>query len=211
MQRVQASTFSYKLLGTIAAVVGSIVLSACGSDAPKNANANSAGSTTASSQCSSAGDAIKVVATPSSEISGLVHYTGMSRNHVDGCVAYPQTPPVGGNHSPVWQACTFYVSPIVKEHGVHSMEHGAVWITYRPDLAAAQRELLRQYSSNDYVLISRWDVGLPSPIVVSAWGLQLELPAASDPRLAQFVKTYANGPQTPEPGVPCRTGGTMAS
>jgi hypothetical protein len=40
------------------------------------------------------------------------------------------------------------------------------------------------------------------------WGKQLLLQSASDPRLLQFVKYFSDGPQTPEPGVPC-TGGTM--
>jgi hypothetical protein len=30
---------------------------------------------------------------------------------------------------------------------------------------------------------------------------------ANDPRIAQFIQKYAQGPQTPEPGAPC-SGGT---
>lgn len=48
---------------------------------------------------------------------------------------------------------------------------------------------------------------LPAPVVASAWGVQLEVNAANDPRLSQFLATYEQGPQTPEPGAPC-TGGT---
>jgi hypothetical protein len=135
-------------------------------------------------------------------------FTVASRSHVQTPVQYPQTPPVGGDHSPVWQNCGFYSRPVVTEAAVHSLEHGAVWITYRPDLPKAQVDTLRALAhSRAYVLVSPWTSGpLPAPVVASAWGLQLKLPSASDPALASFVRTYAGGPQSPEPGAPC-TGG----
>lgn len=48
--------------------------------------------------------------------------------------------------------------------------------------------------------------GLSSPVVASAWGLQLTMTNASDRRLPAFVAKYAkyaNGPQTSEPGAAC--------
>ena len=59
-------------------------------------------------------------------------YSNLSRNHTKEPVDYPQTPPVGGPHNPIWQNCGFYSKPVRNEHAVHSMEHGAVWITYSP-------------------------------------------------------------------------------
>jgi hypothetical protein len=43
--------------------------------------------------------------------------------------------------------------------------------------------------------------------VASAWGYQVKLDSASDPRLEQFIRTFEQGPQTPEPGAAC-VGGT---
>lgn len=138
---------------------------------------------------------------------GTVTVDVADRNHVRGTVAYEQTPPVGGNHAPVWQNCGVYTEPIVTEQGVHSMEHGAVWITYRWDLPAEQVDRLRSLAEGQsFVLVSAWDTGLRSPVVASAWGRQLEASSASDPRLEQFVRAFQVGPQTPEPGAPC-TGG----
>ena len=127
------------------------------------------------------------------------------RNHVPGRVEYPQTPPVGGDHNPVWMNCGFYSQPVVTEAAVHSMEHGAVWITFRPALPRAQVDRIRSLArSTTYVLASPWsDDSLPAPVVASAWGLQLKMQSADDPGLEAFVKMYANGPQTPEKGAPC--------
>jgi putative peptide zinc metalloprotease protein len=138
---------------------------------------------------------------------GVQSFAVASRLHVTGHVTYAQTPPVGGNHSPVWQNCGFYAAPIENEHAVHSMEHGAVWITYRPDLPADQVDRLRQLAHREqYVIVSPYP-GLPAPVVASAWARQLRLASASDPRLAQFVRAFALGDQAPERGGPC-TGGT---
>ena len=87
-------------------------------------------------------------------------------------VSYPQRPPVGGDHSPIWQNCGFYDDPIANENGVHSLEHGVVWITYRPDLSQDQVNALRRLARNErHILVSPFP-GLPAPVVASAWGRQ---------------------------------------
>ena len=134
-------------------------------------------------------------------------FSGLSQVHTQDPVNYPQTPPVGGPHFPVWMNCGYYAQPLQNELAVHSMEHGAVWITYRPDLPSAQVSILRNFTKAPYVLVSPWkDATLPAPVVASAWGLQLKADTAGDPYVKAFVEMYANGPQTPEKGPPC-TGG----
>lgn len=138
---------------------------------------------------------------------GTETFDDLSQNHVPGNVSYPQTPPVGGNHNPEWQNCGFYSQPIMPEKGVHTMEHGAVWVTYRPDLPSEQITALQRLAqAQTYILASAWPGGLPAPVVASAWGRQLTLTSAGDPELAAFVRAFRQGPQTPEPGAPC-TGG----
>lgn len=138
---------------------------------------------------------------------GVETFADLSRDHVDGTVEYAQTPPVGGAHSPVWQNCGYYAAPVSNEHAVHSLEHGAVWITYRPDLPAEQVDALRALGEDrTFILVSPYP-GLQSPIVASAWGAQLALDSTDDPRLGEFVRAYRQGPQTPEPGAAC-IGGT---
>lgn len=130
----------------------------------------------------------------------------LPRNHTNAAVKYPQTPPAGGNHNPVWQNCGIYDKPVKNENAVHSMEHGAVWITYDPGLSSGDVEKLRAaVRGQDYVLLSPYP-DLPAPVVASAWGKQLRLSGASDTRLTGFLRTYVKGKQTPEPGAPCNQG-----
>ena len=143
----------------------------------------------------------------SENIPGVQTYSGLARNHVTGTVKYSTNPPVGGNHNGVWLNCGIYSAAVANENAVHSMEHGAVWVTYQPGLPAAQvAQLKTAVSAKSYTILSPYP-GDPSPVVASAWGTQLKLPNASDGRLARFIAKYAQGPQTPEPGAAC-TGGT---
>jgi uncharacterized protein DUF3105 len=137
------------------------------------------------------------------DMSEIQTFTGLTRLHVAGPVQYAQTPPVGGDHAPVWQNCGFYREPVASEMAVHSLEHGAVWVTYSPDLPAAQLDILRDLAADQtYVLVSPYP-GLPTPVVASAWGRQLRLPSAGDRRLREFVNRYRGSSDAPEPGAPC--------
>jgi hypothetical protein len=129
--------------------------------------------------------------------------------HVSGRVFYKETPPLGGTHNVIWQNCGIYDTPLHNEHAVHALEHGAVWITYRPDLPADQVQRLKALSSDDYMLLSPYP-GLPSPVVASAWNYQITLDGADDSRLPRFIAKFKNNPgTTPEFGAPC-SGGTSA-
>jgi hypothetical protein len=137
-------------------------------------------------------------------IAGITAYEDLSRDHVGTSVTYDPVPPVGGAHSGgALQNCGFYSTPVQDEYAVHSLEHGAVWITYAADLPTQQVDTLRGLAdSGTHVLVSPYE-DIPSPVVASAWGLQLRLDSAEDPRLPDFVARFAEGPQSPEPGAPC--------
>jgi len=160
--------------------------------------------------CSSGEEATPAaVATSAPAIAGVeVAEQELTREHVQGPVTYDQAPPIGGDHNGRWLACDVYDEPVPDEFAVHSLEHGAVWLTYAPDLPADQVEALAALAelNQEYVLVSPYD-DLASPVVAVAWGLTLEVESAEDPRLAQFVEAYGGGGQGGEPGVPCREGG----
>ena len=130
--------------------------------------------------------------------------------HASSPLTYRETPPLGGVHHPVWQNCGIYDVPVHNEHAVHSLEHGAVWITYRPGLAADAIDRLKAMASDDFMLLSPYP-GLQAPVVASAWNHQIELDGADDSRLRQFITRYKNNPSTtPEFGASC-FGGTSAT
>ena len=131
---------------------------------------------------------------------------GPGGQHTEGAVDYAQSPPVGGEHNPVWLNAGFYEEPVRNEIAVHTLEHGAVWITYNLDLPTDQFETIRDLVQDQNCVIASPYEDLPSPVVASAWGKQLRLDSADDPNLEQFVSAYRQGPQTPEPGAAC-TGG----
>ncbi len=142
----------------------------------------------------------------SDAIEGILTYGRPAQEHTTEPVTYEQTPSVGGPHDPVWQNCGVYDQPIRSENAVHSLEHGAVWITYRPELAADDVAALNKLASGrSHLLLSPYP-DLPSPVVASAWGVQVQVDRATDKRLSTFITRYMQGPQTLEPGATCSGG-----
>lgn len=166
---------------------------------------------------------------------GTDHPGALEHDHVDGPVQYTIAPPVGGPHNGIWMNAGVYTAPVPAERAVHNMEHGAVWITYDPDLPASQVAALTAFvtkqsmipesqqadgianDANRYVDLSPWPTNtLPSKIVLSAWGHQLRVTSPADPRMQQFVDTFRHSPKySPEygaavDGIPIQTGGRPA-
>jgi hypothetical protein len=145
-------------------------------------------------------------AAPAAWPQGVETFDDLSRGHVDGDVDHDASPPAGGDHSNAWQNCGIYDEPIADGQAVHSLEHGAVWITYSPAVPDEQVQELRDLvGTSGYVLVSPYE-DLDAPVALSAWGVQLKVDDPADERVKRFLAEYVNGPQTPEPGAPC-TGG----
>ena len=127
-----------------------------------------------------------------------------NRAHTTEDVAYPQDPPAGGAHAPIWLECGVYDEPVREENAVHDLEHGSVWITHDPGLGADDVEALAAQLPDNGIMSPRED--LPSPVVVTVWGAQLRLDGADDERLRLFLEEYGDGHTAPEFGVTCRGG-----
>jgi len=204
-----------------AVAVGAVVIAAVGVTLANRNHANSKLTSISIAPAEPSGQAIPASpgtkdTSKKSTIAGVTVWTGLSRSHVQTPVTYAQVPPVGGQHNATWLNCGIYAQPVPNVNAVHDLEHGAVWVTYQPNLAAPDvqrlRTLARSYGmSSDtsptpgYVDLSPYP-GLPSKVVASAWGVQLNLDSATDPRLKKFIDAYRHGPQTPEQGSAC-TGG----
>ncbi|HLT12105.1 MAG TPA: DUF3105 domain-containing protein [Micromonosporaceae bacterium] len=151
-------------------------------------------------------------------IEGLINYWESNapwvnqREHQSGVLQYETNPPAGGNHNGAWQNCMgdVYTEPIAKEHAVHSLEHGAVWVTYRPDLPADQVEMLAsKVRDRSYVMMSPYP-DLDVPISLQAWGYQLKVDSADDARIDTFINALRQN-ATIEPGAVCSRGITESS
>ncbi|MCT9820886.1 DUF3105 domain-containing protein [Microbacterium sp. W1N] len=136
------------------------------------------------------------------EIEGVETFTNET-THVEGTVDYAQTPPAGGPHNQYWLNCGVYDQPQTDENAVHSLEHGAIWVTYDADAVSADElATLRSHLPSSYVILSPYE-GLPSPIVLSGWNSQLQLDSASDTRIPEFFEEYWRSQNVPEPGASC--------
>ena len=137
-------------------------------------------------------------------IDGVQLYQNLG-GHTTGPVTYPQTPPAGGEHNPTWLNCGIYDQPVPNTYAVHSLEHGALWVTYDPKLPADQLDTLRDHLPSTYVILSPY-VGLPAPIVLSGWNSQMYVQTPDDPRLPRFFEEYWRSQNVPEPGALCSGG-----
>ena len=121
------------------------------------------------------------------------------------CASYDHTPPASGDHFRAWQNCGIYTQPIQNQTAVHSLEHGAVWVAYQPDLDASLiQAMTERLKSEKFALMAPYP-GLQNPIVLTAWTRQLAVDDWSDPAIEEFLDTYFGrySPVAPEAGASC--------
>ncbi len=141
------------------------------------------------------------------EIEGLETFDyEAGQPHVTTAVNYEQMPPVGGPHDGSWADCTgtVYDVDIRHENAVHSLEHGAVWITYDPEaLSDDEIATLAGHADESGRMLSPF-AGQESPISLQSWNHQLKVDSVDDPRIEQFAEFFTyNGEFYPEPGASC--------
>ncbi|MBL7255119.1 DUF3105 domain-containing protein [Actinoplanes sp. LDG1-01] len=150
-----------------------------------------------------------------SEIAGVVNYRKQNNaaindtSHKQGPQQYVTSPPVGGAHNSTPQNCSgdVYDAPIANEHAVHSLEHGAVWITYKPGLAADQVDVLKKkVEGQDYTMMSPY-AGLDKNVSVQVWGFQYKTDDVNDAKIDEFIKD-TRLVSALEPGISCSGGNT---
>jgi hypothetical protein len=114
-------------------------------------------------------------------------------------------PPTGGIHNSSWLNCGTYSTEVPIENAVHSLEHGAIWVTYNPDLPADEIALLQDAVLGEgYTILSPYP-DQSSSIALTAWDLQLTIDSASDERIEEFINQY-KGTRGPEAGASCSGG-----
>ncbi len=136
--------------------------------------------------------------------------TGLTQLHVDACSAldYPDQPPAGGNHYPVWAAYQSYSFAVPRGFWVHDMEHGAVVYSYNcgdgcPDEVAQVQALIDALPVDEECAASEPHrvVLTPDPLLdvrwgVSAWGHTLRADCVDADRFRQFyLNHFGRGPE----------------
>lgn len=140
------------------------------------------------------------------EVEGAVFVEAAIANQHDPDlrIEFGGLPPMGGPHNPTWQNCGIYTEPVQPEYAIHSMEHGAVWVTYHPDLPSDEIAALQdRVRGQSYLLLSPYP-DQSSNIVLTAWDVQLQLESAGDERIQEFIDKYrrTRGPES----APCSGG-----
>lgn len=130
------------------------------------------------------------------------------RSHVEGTVDYETSPPAYGAHNDIWQNCQgdIYTDPIPNEHAIHSLEHGAVWVTYQPDLPQSDVDTLASMVEGTEKMFMSPYPGLEAPISLQAWGYQLQLADPNDSRLNDFVRAARVNASLEGPTAACSNG-----
>jgi hypothetical protein len=140
------------------------------------------------------------------KIPGIIHKSFPSGDHKSGVISYAESPPIGGPHAPIWADCTGTVYPnqIASENAVHDLEHGAVWITYKPGLPSDQLDALTKLVSGQQYMLMTPYAGLKTNVSLQAWGYQLFVDSATDSRVERFIKALRlSQTNTPEPNASC--------
>lgn len=135
---------------------------------------------------------------------GEAREAGGAATHIEDpklVIVLPGEPPTGGPHFPVPQRIGTYDAPVPDGAAIHTLEHGAVWVSYDPeqvDEATLRqlRDLARKFDK-DVLLSPRPENA--KPIVAVSWGRLLALDGFDTKQLEAFVETNRN--RSPEPGI----------
>ena len=124
--------------------------------------------------------------------------------HTPGKVTYPFFPPVRGMHYPAWYNCGVYLKAVDDRLAVHSMEHGALWITYKSTTDRKKLDFLQGLARNNPYRLMTMHTRQKADVVLSAWGVQLVVSKWDEKAIKAFADKYTNNPETtPEFGAPC--------
>lgn len=149
----------------------------------------------------------------SSDIPGTPEVKGeffpaQNRQHIAMGAAHPEynsDPPTGGWHYDSPSQTGIYDKELSDEQLIHNLEHGHIWIAYRPDLDAETIEkladLAKSYGSK---IIMTPRAKNSAPIALAAWEYLLKLDNFDEGQIIGFIKSYrGKGPENiPAMGEP---------
>jgi len=166
----------------------------------------------------SEGDDLKIVPV-NKQIEGTVEYKIESRRHTTSGVPvanYNSNPPNSGDHWSSPAKNGIYDKQLPDEQLVHNLEHGYVWISYKPENKSSEassgsanvsgasdeviKELKKIAEADNWKVILEPREKNDSMIALASWGRVLKMDKPDYDKIKDFIKTYRNrGPEkTPE-------------
>lgn len=119
-----------------------------------------------------------------------------NRDHInqsETLQVYNSNPPTSGPHAGAIKG-GFYSEEILDINGVHNLEHGYIWITYRnisPVAQATLKKIAKRYSGR--VLVSE-RMANDTQIAMASWGRldKMTESSLSEDYVLRFIKKYTN-------------------
>lgn len=135
--------------------------------------------------------------------------TEAGQRHVGGTVEIPYEtfegglPPYGGPHDGITLPCGAYQGAIREENAVHSMEHGAVIIWYRPSVVSEAeygelKELTDEhvFERGNFVILAPLE-GIGGAVALSSWGESMTLESVELDTIEAYIGEFKH--DAPEP------------
>jgi len=120
------------------------------------------------------------------------------RDHVPAgtSVEYQTNPPTSGDHLAQAENWGVYDMEIDDKAGVHSMEHGGIWISYK-DISEEDITILKEIGKqNSQSMVVSPRSTNDNNVVIASWGKMMKLEAVDKVLIQKYIDTYKN--QSPE-------------
>ena len=140
-----------------------------------------------------------------------VQIADLGRNHISvgaSHESYNSNPPTSGPHYEEWESKGVYKEQQPDEGLVHNLEHGYIWISYRPDASPKIIEQLENFYSFGKKIIIEPRKENDKTIALAAWNWLDKFDSTSKDalsdieikRISDFIDAYIN--RGPEPNAP---------
>lgn len=111
---------------------------------------------------------------------------------------YNSNPPASGPHYANSQPAGIYDKPVPDGNLIHSMEHGAVILWYKPDISASDSAKLKTIFSDvpvsKKIMVPR--TSLDVPVALTSWERLLKLETIDENQIKNFMETNEDrGPE----------------